>query len=486
MNKIIITTALLLSGCATKNQPTENSAIPAPEYHEAYEVYPGMAGNGISKHLVRSHTTAILVRPGSSAVELCSRGVGQIYDWMRRLETRLIKFPALQEQSMPDAVMGPDSMDMDEWEAYLDRLTGTPSTTADIEFLIDGEPFYTSLIQSIESARSCIDIQTYLFDNDDVARRVADLLRARSQEIEIRIIYDGLGTYLSHSATAPSQPDDTEFIENMPRYLCEGSNIRLRVVPNIWLSGNHVKSMIFDRQVAYIGGMNIGREYRHDWHDMMILLEGRAVEVLSKNFNSTWRHSGWGGDFALLFPEPSKPYHHKIEGEIPIRFLSTLPTAAQIYRAQLEAIRRARAYIYIENCYFSDDRILYELCRARKRGVDVRVIIPAVVNHKIMENSNKIAINTLLEHGARVYLYPRMSHVKAAVYDGWACVGTANFDKLSLQIIRELNIATSHPETVQNLIEKLFEADFNHSTEIKEPISLDLTDHLIELIADEI
>jgi cardiolipin synthase len=117
--------------------------------------------------------------------------------------------------------------------------------------------------------------------------------------------------------------------------------------------------------------------------------------------------------------------------------------------------------------------------------VDVRVIMPAVVNHKIMERSNRIAVNTLLEHGARVYSYPRMSHVKAAVYDGWACVGTANFDKLSLQIIRELNLATSHPETVQTLIDQLFIPDFEQSEEITEPLPLNFSDHFIELVADE-
>ena len=98
--------------------------------------------------------------------------------------------------------------------------------------------------------------------------------------------------------------------------------------------------------------------------------------------------------------------------------------------------------------YFADDRILYELCRARRRGVDVRVIIPAKVNHKVMEHSNKVAINTLLEYGVRVYIYPGMSHIKAAVYDGWVCVGTANFDKLSFKVNRELNVGTSDSRIV--------------------------------------
>ena len=328
-------------------------------------------------------------------------------------------------------------------------------------------------------------VQTYLLANDAVARSIADRLRERSKEIEVRVMYDGLGTYMSHTAYADSQPADTDFIDNMPRYLCRDSNIQLRVIPNTWLTGDHCKTFIFDRRTAFIGGMNIGREYRYDWHDIMIRLEGSAVHHLWLDFESTWHHSGWSGDLSVILPRSPPGAVDGMPDEVPLRFLHTLPYHAQIFRTQLEAIQRAKNYIYIENAYFSDDRILYELCRARRRGVDVRVIMPAVVNHKFMEHSNRVGINTLLEHGVRVYLYPHMSHVKAAVYDGWACLGTANFNKLSLQINREINLATSHRGTVDRLIEVLFKPDLMQSKEITEPVSLDLKDHLIELIADE-
>ena len=187
----------------------------------------------------------------------------------------------------------------------------------------------------------------------------------------------------------------------------------------------------------------------------------------------------------MVIPRAAVPAVFMEPGEIPVRLLYTLQSQAQIYRAQLEAIRRSESYIFIENAYFADDRIIYELCRARRRGVDVRVVMPAVVNHAIMEHSNRVAINTFLNHGVRVFMYPGMTHIKAAVYDGWICAGTANFDKLSLQINRELNLGTSHPETVQQLLEVLFEPDFKKSVEVAEPVSLDLKDHLIELLADE-
>jgi cardiolipin synthase len=482
---VLLCTGFLINCATTASQNSGIAEHPAPEYREAYEVYPGMAGNGVSKHLVRSHTTAIMVRPVSSVFELCNRAIDHVWDTGRRLEIRFGRFPVLNRVAIPELTQDTKGMDLIEWEKRLDRLTGQPSSSARVEFLIGGEMFYTSLENFIDEAHHSIDLQTYLFDNDDVARAIADRLRARSNDIDVRVIYDGFGTYLSHMATAESQPEDCVPIENIPRYLCRGSNIQLRVIPNTWLSGNHVKSMIFDRRVAFVGGMSLGREYRYEWHDMMVRLEGSAVNLLSENFQSTWIHNGWGGDFSAFLPASPTPPMPSVPGEVPVRFLRTLPADAQIYRAQLEAIRRARSYIYIENAYFADDRIIYQLCRARKRGVNVRVILPSAVNHKIMEHSNRIAINTLLQHGVRVYMYPGMTHIKAAVYDGWACVGTANFDKLSLQINRELNLATSHPETVEQLLETLFEPDFGKSTEITEPVPLNLTDHLIELVGDE-
>ena len=92
----------------------------------------------------------------------------------------------------------------------------------------------------------------------------------------------------------------------------------------------------------------------------------------------------------------------------------------------------------------------------------------------------------MLEHGIRVFVYPGMSHVKAAVFDGWACLGTANWDKLSFSINKELNIATSHPDAVERLHEQLFRKDFAQSVEITEPFPERWSDYLIEILGDYI
>ena len=62
-----------------------------------------------------------------------------------------------------------------------------------------------------------------------------------------------------------------------------------------------------------------------------------------------------------------------------------------------------------------------------------------------MSSANLLAANLFLRNGVRVYGYPGMSHVKAAIFDGWACIGSANFNKLSAA--PQPRDATSPPRT---------------------------------------
>jgi len=90
----------------------------------------------------------------------------------------------------------------------------------------------------------------------------------------------------------------------------------------------------------------------------------------------------------------------------------------------------------------------------------------------------KIA-NYFIENGIEVYLYPKMTHVKAAVYDNWVCLGSANFNKLSMFNNREINIAFSDEKTVNELIETLFLKDFEVSDKYEEEVDIPFIYYLI-------
>jgi cardiolipin synthase len=202
--------------------------------------------------------------------------------------------------------------------------------------------------------------------------------------------------------------------------------------------------------------------------------------------SSAWLRAGFLGEFAYLAKILWPNLGREVGSGYALRMLVTKPGNSEILRSQLAAIRAAEGYIYIQNPYFSDDRILTALIEARRRGVDVRVILPSRGDSKIMDSSNVVAANTLFQQGVRVFIYPGFSHVKAAIFDGWACLGSANLDKLSLRVNEEMNLATSHPPTVAALMARVFDVDFAKSTEMTEPLRQNLGHRLAALIANQL
>lgn len=262
--------------------------------------------------------------------------------------------------------------------------------------------------------------------------------------------------------------------------------MRVRVRTPAFLRADHTKTTIIDDETCFLGGMNIGREYRFDWHDLMVEVNGPVVQHIREQFLAAWVLAGWSGDFGYFFWRIFHRSPKERDGgpdHIPIRVLRTRASSSEIYNAQLAAIRAARQRIVIENAYFADDEILTELIAARQRGVDVRVILPVEGNHGIMNANNLVMTNVMTRYGIRVFLYPGMSHVKAAIYDGWACLGSANFDRLSLRRNQELNIAFSDPDAVQALWEAIFEPDLARSHEVTEPFDTSWSDHLNGILA---
>jgi cardiolipin synthase len=440
---------------------------------------PGIRGGQAFGHVMRSHLSSLLLRPVSSLNRLFftvtdTASATLRFDWTAGLAARPVS---------PVGEHAP--MDLEEWESDLDRIASRDRTSGGARLLVDGEEFFTRLIDSLTTARDSVRLQTYIFDNDDFAISVAELLRRRADEgIDVRVLLDGLGTITGTMADSETLPEQHAPPASVRRFLESGSDLSVRQKDNPWFTGDHVKSIIVDQKVAYVGGMNIGREYRHDWHDLMLELTGPVVDEIAREFDVAWSHAGPLGDLGYVIAKARPRQQVNRAGGYPLRLLLSSPGNYEIFKAQLEAIRRARSYIYVQNAYFTDDRLLRELVLARRRGVDVRVIMPMETDHGPITRSNVLAANLMLEHGIRVYIYPGFSHVKAAIYDGWVCVGSANFDRLSLRINRELNIAGSSPEFAQQFLERLFEPDFLVSPELTQPIPDRWVDHLVEIVGD--
>jgi len=488
-SKIVVLALIisLIAGCASAPQQggMKDTQLVEPAFDRGFKAQRlATKGAHMGWVVARAVYENPVNRPVTHIGSLASYALKSTGGLLRRATISTIQKPALSSE-IPE-VSHAEPMDLLAFEKTLDRVTGTKSDTGQIKFLVDGDEYFCRLTTAIANAEESVDIRTYIFDNDDYAVEIADDLKERSADIRVRVMLDGLGNMMAMQADSETVPTDHRVPLSMRMYMERESDVKVRNVTNPWLTGDHTKTTIIDKRVALVGGMNIGREYRYDWHDLMMEVTGPVVDKLQYESDKAWARAGVFGDFANFFAFARGKKENAERDGYPVRVLQTRNFDSDIHKAQIAAIQSAQSYILIENAYFSDDRTIYELAKARLRGVDVRVIIPSGGNHGALNASNKVTINELIKHGIRVYEYPGMSHVKAAIYDGWANVGSANFDKLSLKVNKELNLATSDPDTVKTLMEQVFIPDLMMSREITEPVELTVSTRLLEIAVDEL
>lgn len=456
-----------------------------PDY---YQVEKEMTGLGFSlsfiySFFVKSHLFGVIKAPFTSTHRLVSLGTSTAYTMLP---------PQVKDlETVPPLYTGEEKMDLADFNKWLDKHISRQNYKASVTLLIDGEEFFPHFILAMQRAQESIFVRTYIFAADPYGLKIADMLRARSNDgIDVRVIVDELNTVLNSVKEPEFTPGDFKMPKSIDDYIEKNSKAAARTHLNTWSNFDHSKVYIVDRKIAYTGGMNVGEEYRYTWHDMMLALQGPVVGKLVKNFYETWSFTGWGGDYAAayrkLFSKSSRDVNREEPGMINVRLMYTKPTDAEIFHAQLEAIRRAKKRIYIQNAYFSDDRIVRELIQARGRGVDVRVILPGENDIGIMDANNRIKANQLFRNGIDVYFYNGMSHVKAALYDGWAVVGSANFDKMSLFINGEMSLGIDDPAFVAELESRLFEKDFARSKRMTQELDTGWASFIVDALTNQL
>ena len=435
---------------------------------------PGKTVATLASFAIVDNGWSFLKNPISST----TRSLHQAFQWAGTfLEPKLRS----RGSTIPPVTNAP-GMDLNAWEEWLDKHTGTERERGAIRLLINGEKFYPHFERRVSEAQSRIDVHVCIFDTDDVAIGIADLFKARSTNVPVKVTFDRLNTRAS-AAAPPATPMPEGFVppRSIAGYLRNGSEVEVHPQLNPGFTCDHSKIFLIDERFAYIGGMNFGREYRYEWHDLMAEVEGPVVASMQRKFNKKWAQTSIWGDLALagetLFGKRVQP-HAEPADAIDLRRLYTETFVRQIRKAQLAAIGRARNHIFLENVYLYSNDLIVALVRARLRGVDVRVIIPSENDLAPGQRSNIVVANYLRRHGVRVYIYPGMSHVKALLVDGWVSFGSANSDDLSLRLNREGNLATSDLGFVAQFRRDVFEADIAQSRELTSDLPVNFSDHL--------
>jgi cardiolipin synthase len=237
---------------------------------------------------------------------------------------------------------------------------------------------------------------------------------------------------------------------------------------------DHRKLVLADGNLAWTGGRNF-TEKAFLRRDVVYTLAGPPAVELAGRFEHFWQAQG-GHPADRLPPRP-------VEANAVARLVWTEPTDHTLKRAVYAAVDRAAERVWVENPYLFDAGFIARLGKAGRRGADVRVVLTMEPESDTARRSNRVTANRLLAAGVRVYLYPGPMHTKAAIADGWAYVGTGNFDTLSLRRNHEIGVLIAPGPIVAELEERLFLTDFQPEYELHAPLPLSPGDRAAELLA---
>jgi cardiolipin synthase A/B len=244
----------------------------------------------------------------------------------------------------------------------------------------------------------------------------------------------------------------------------------------IWVFNhrNHRRVLVVDGTLGFTGGVGFADEWRGDadspehWRDTQLRVEGPAVRGLQRAFQENWSEVTGealvGDEFFPALP----PAGSSSVAVVPSSPLAAMSGAGRVYSISLAA---AAKEIWIANSYFlPDDATSALLVAAVKRGVDVRVIVPADEHNDVpaTKAAGRSSFGPLLEGGVKIYEYqPTMMHAKSMVVDGmWSSIGSMNFDNRSLSFNDE-SVLVALDRRVGAQMDSIFLNDIKAAKEIK-------------------
>ena len=346
---------------------------------------------------------------------------------------------------------GQDTNIFDRHLALEEAITGSPLMTGNkVMLLQDGPVTYQVMFAAIHNAKDHINLETYIFEDDEVGNRFVDaLIEKQAQGVQVSVTYDSVGT-LSVAQTFFQRLTDNgisilEFNPVNPLTAKKGWDVNQR---------DHRKLLIVDGQTAFLGGINISSVYSGGsfsrssrkrpseelpWRDTHIQVEGPVVGEFQKLFLATWeKQKGEALAPKNYFPKPA------IKGSEVVRAIGSTPDDpySLIYATLISAISNAETAVYLTNAYFvPDPQLLAALKAAVQRGVDVKIILPGHTDSWLVFHAGRAYYAELLEAGVKIYeRRDALLHSKTALIDGvWSTIGSTNLDWRSFLHNDEVN-----------------------------------------------
>ena len=328
------------------------------------------------------------------------------------------------------------------------NANGLPSASQNntIQAFLNPVEAYNSFIYEIENAKTCIHIQTYIFELDNTGQAILNALIKKAKEgLEICLLMDAIGSFSLYRNSKPLQPliqagGQCAFFQPLFKSALN-SQINLR---------NHRKIYLFDNQILLTGGMNISSDYltsddNHQtnlqWKDLLLKITGPTALHHQYIFNEDWIYST-KKDLKKLTHQPIQK-HTNLNANASIQVIPSGPDIEKdvLFEAMLQSIYAAKTSIDIVSPYFiPDNSLMNAFLVAIKRGVKVNLITPQNSDHLIFDLGRSSYMRELHENGGKIYLDQSvMLHAKLMIVDHeCAIIGSANLDYRSMFINHEI------------------------------------------------
>jgi cardiolipin synthase len=340
-----------------------------------------------------------------------------------------------------------------------------------IQLYKDGQALHAAY-EAIRHAKRRICLEVYIFSSDATGRAFADLLAKKASEgVAVYVMIDGWGSFdCDADMYCKMQRAGVRFEWFHP--------VRPWHVKFGWrpFLRDHRKMLVVDDDIAGLGGLNIADEYAGPWvvdpdkkdseywRDNAIGVVGPAARLLLRSFARTWNYLTHGGRIRTA--------EYKVgvdEEQQEFGILASVPTAHSPLRPLLHRLlQRARRSIDLTMAYFApDDDLVAEICSAARRGVRVRLMLPARSDLRILVTAARFFYQRLDCAGVQIYERQHVVlHAKTMCVDEEVSViGSSNLDYRSIEYNLELSAIIRSP-ALGRLVVALFENDIQFARRI--------------------
>ena len=398
----------------------------------------------------------IYIRPGSSTYKpgwiiliMLVPVVGLILYWLwngnqmkKKLALKALNMPketpeVLESSARAQAALTERWPRWGKLAEYLQRQDFPVFTNTEMTYFPTGEAYLADLLAEMKKARRFIFLEYYIASEGQIWDQICDILTERAAAgVEVNLILDDFGSMMT-------MPPETISALRQKGVWVQMFNPVHHYVNRLYFNyRDHRKIAVIDGNIAYTGGANLADEYANlivrfgYWKDCGIRLEGEGAWGLTRQFMHLWlRMNGELREpWDAYRPREVKGNEDFCQPLVDGPDNNPISTVEDTYQ---QLIANACRYVWITTPYLAvDEPMIRTLCIAADSGVDVRLMLPGIPDHRFAYMVAQSYFGELLQHGVKIYTYtPGLLHAKSVVADGEVgFVGSVNMDYRSFQL----------------------------------------------------